>query len=265
MDAIYVKLIGRMGNNMFQLAAGASLAYRMGVDCYAYPDPNYWAPEPDKCFLPEYIAKYKHTLFRNFKFIDKLPDSFLVCQEMDFAYHSLPHEKNMCLAGYFQSERYFHKPLIRELFKVDEHLKDKLIKRYQTLLAHKPASINVRRGDYLNVCDHHPVQPLSYFKDAIEIIGSNRHYLITSDDTKWCKENFIGDNFHVIEDITPVENLYLQSLCYDHIISNSTFSWWGAWLDNKRKKQVICPKLWFGPKLSHLNTKDLIPKGWLTI
>ena len=92
MNAIYVRLIGRMGNNMFQLAAGASLAYRMGVDCYAYPDPNYWAPEPDKCFLPEYTAKYKHTLFRNFKFIDKLPDSFLLCQEMDFAYHSLPHE-----------------------------------------------------------------------------------------------------------------------------------------------------------------------------
>lgn len=265
MNAIYVRLIGRMGNNMFQLAAAASLAYRMGVDCYAYPDPNYWAPEPDKCFLPDYIAGLKHTLFRNFNFIDKLPDSFWICQEMDFAYHLLPHEKNMCLSGYFQSERYFHKPLIRELFKVDEHLKDKLTKRYQTLLAHKPASINVRRGDYLNVCDHHPVQPLSYFKDAIEIIGSNRHYLITSDDTKWCKENFIGDNFHVIEDITPVENLYLQSLCYDHIISNSTFSWWGAWLDNKRNKRVISPKQWFGPKLSHLNTKDLIPKGWLTI
>lgn len=60
MNAIYVRLIGRMGNNMFQLAAAASLAYRMGVDCYAYPDPNYWAPEPDKCFLPDYIAGLKH-------------------------------------------------------------------------------------------------------------------------------------------------------------------------------------------------------------
>ena len=133
------------------------------------------------------------------------------------------------------------------------------------MLAQKPVSINVRRGDYLNFSDHHPVQPLSYFKDAIEIIGTNRHYLITSDDTNWCKENFVGENFHVIEDIAPVENLYLQSLCYDHIISNSTFSWWGAWLDNKRNKRVISPKLWFGPKLSHITTKDLIPKAWLAI
>lgn len=262
MDAIYVRLLGRMGNNMFQLAAAASLAHRMGLRCLAWPDPTFWASEPDNCPLPEYIEKYKPNLFRNFRFVDSVPRPYTLCQEVSFDYCPLPRMNNLCLSGYFQSEKYFHKPLVRRLFRIEDGTKDYLEKRYKTLLRLHPVSINVRRGDYLQVSDCHPVQPLAYFEKAICHIGKDRHFLVTSDDPEWCKGHFTGGNFHVVDDIGPVENLYLQSMCHGHIISNSTYSWWGAWLDSKRNKQVVCPRNWFGPKLAHLNTDDLIPKGW---
>lgn len=262
MAAIYVKLVGRMGNHMFQLAAAASLAHRMGLPCFACTDVTFWAAEPDNCYLPAYLEKYKGTLFRNFHFIEEVPRPYVLCQEVDFAYHPLPQIENLYLSGYFQSEKYFNKPLVRRLFHIDDNMRKQLGEKYGHLLRLHPISINVRRGDYLSAEEWHPVQPLSYFEKAISHMGADKHYLITSDDPAWCKENFIGKNYHTVEEISPVENLYLQSLCEGHIISNSTFSWWGAWLDAKRRKKVICPQRWFGPKLAHLDTRDLIPSGW---
>lgn len=262
MAAIYVKLVGRMGNNMFQLAAAASLAHRMGLPCFACPDPTFWVPEPDNCYLPAYVEQYKETLFRNFRFVGEVLRPYVLCQEVDFAYHSLPQMENLYLSGYFQSERYFHESLVRRLFCIEEDRRQRLEREFGALLHLRPVGINVRRGDYLRVEDWHPVQPLSYFEVAMACMGTDRHFLITSDDPAWCRANFVGSNCHVVEEISPMDNLYLQSMCEGHIISNSTFSWWGAWLDTKREKKVVCPKRWFGPRLAHLDTSDLIPQGW---
>ncbi|MDE5560860.1 MAG: alpha-1,2-fucosyltransferase [Bacteroidaceae bacterium] len=247
---------------MFQLAAAASLAHEMSLECYACPRPGSWVAEPDSCCLYEYVEKYKSNLFRNFHFVDEIPRPYTIYNEVAFGYHPLPHEANICLHGYFQSERYFNKPLVRHLFQMEDSVRTRLEEKYGTLLRLHPISINVRRGDYLRVEDYHPVQPFSYFEAAIACLGADRHFLVTSDDTVWCRENFAGSNFHVIDDVTPVENLYLQSMCYGHIISNSTYSWWGAWLDPKINSPVVAPKRWFGPRLAHLSIADLIPHGW---
>lgn len=265
MGNVYTILKGRIGNVMFQIAAATSLAYRMKTNCKAYILPTYWTSKPDNCFLPTYLESYKNNVLNKIVFIEKLPPQYVLCQETEFSYNELPEIDNVCLSGYFQSEKYFNKPLVRDLFRMDKDMELYLNEKYHQLLLLHPVSVNVRRGDYLDLQDFHPVCSFSFFKEAMGILGVDRHYLITSDDVSWCKQNFTMPNCHVVEDLSPIENLYLQSLCYDHIISNSTYSWWGAWLDEKKDKRVICPKKWFGPRLNHQNTKDLLPEDWIQI
>jgi hypothetical protein len=97
-------------------------------------------------------------------------------------------------------------------------------------------------------------------------MGHDKKYLIFSDDPEWCKQNF---NF--IEDKVIIEgnqdylDLYLMSFCKNNIISNSTFGWWGAWLNKNIGKKVIIPEIWYGPKYSHLSIRDIICKGWVIL
>lgn len=173
--------------------------------------------------------------------------------------------ENLLLWGYFQSEKYFDAPLVRELFKIHPDTYHLLNRKYGDLLKEEITSINVRRGDYLKCPDYHPVCTLDYFNHAIDLIGRDKHFLITSDDLAWCRENFIGKNFHFADRTAPEENLYLQTLCTNNIISNSSFSWWGAWLNSNTDKQVVAPRIWYGPQAENLNTQDLLPDSWLKI
>jgi 5'(3')-deoxyribonucleotidase len=94
----------------------------------------------------------------------------------------------------------------------------------------------------------------------------NSIFLIFSDDIEWCKENFpnISDKFIFIEGNKDYEDLYIMSKCKNNIISNSTFSWWGAWLNQNENKKVVAPLKWFGSSINH-NTKDLYCDGWIKI
>ena len=89
-------------------------------------------------------------------------------------------------------------------------------------------------------------------------------YLIFSNDIEWCKKNFIGNQFIFIEGEKDYIDLWLMSLCKNNIIANSSFSWWGAWLNTNSDKKVITPKNWFGPAINH-STQDLIPEKWFMI
>ncbi|MCD7977616.1 MAG: alpha-1,2-fucosyltransferase [Tannerellaceae bacterium] len=172
----------------------------------------------------------------------------------------------MHIQGYFQSEKYFDSSLVRNMFKIDNETQDFLKEKYDEILELPGiTSINVRRGDYLKVQDHLPVCSLNYYNKAIEIIGKDKPYLITSDDLEWCRQNFKGDKFYFAECTNPTYDLYLPSMCQNHIISNSTFSWWGAWLNNSEDKKVIAPLRWFGPKYAEHNTQDLLPEKWIKI
>ena len=261
---IYVKLIGRIGNNMFQIAAAASLAKKFNCDFIAIPD-SYFLPEPDHCYLYEYLQQFKNTIFQNIDFEINYPAQYKLYSEMCFNYKEIPYDENIFISGYFQSEKYFDQELVRELFKIDPDTYNLLIQKYGDLLKEEVTSINVRRGDYLKCSDRHPVCTLEYFNDAIDIIGRDKQFLIISDDLPWCKENFIGTNFYFADRTIPEENLYLQTLCTNNIISNSSFSWWGAWLNPNVNKKVIAPKIWFGSQKETLNTQDLLPDSWLKI
>ena len=90
------------------------------------------------------------------------------------------------------------------------------------------------------------------------------NFLIFSDDIVWCKNNFVGDKFIFIEGEEDYIDLWLMSLCNHNIIANSSFSWWGAWLNKNNNKTVIAPKNWFGPN-KKLDPTDLYCKDWLVI
>jgi hypothetical protein len=155
---------------------------------------------------------------------------------------------------------------ILELFKIDDETNQKLINKYGELLKLDTCSIHVRRGDYLGLQNHHPIQPIEYYQKAINLIGEDKHFLIFSDDIKWCEENFsFLNNKTFVSDNLDYEDLYLMSMCNNNILANSTFSWWGAWMNQNENKQVIIPSKWFGISNSHLNTNDLYCDKWIKL
>jgi hypothetical protein len=123
--------------------------------------------------------------------------------------------------------------------------------------------IHIRRGDYLRFPDHHPILPIEYYKTAIDYFKADNVFVF-SDDIDWCKSNIIGDNIIYIENEKDYIEMYLMSLCENNIISNSSFSWWGAWLNENKNKKVIGPKLWFGNAIQFISD-DIIPEGWIKI
>jgi hypothetical protein len=175
--------------------------------------------------------------------------------------------KNVKINGYFQSEKYFinYKKEIKDLFKIDDETNFFLLKKYSNIISLDTCSIHVRRGDYLKFPNIHPTQNIEYYNKAVGYIGENKHYLIFSDDIEWCKNNlnFIKNKTFIFGN-SDFQDLYLMSLCKNNIIANSTFSWWGAWLNNYKNKVVVAPELWFGNEVNY-NTYDLIPNNWIKL
>ena len=260
MKIISTKLMGGLGNYMFQIAAAYAISLR---DQKKFICETYDVQSPQKP-----LHHYKTNLFSKIEFTEEnIPHTPF--GEQKFSYTEIPTiEENLRLYGYFQSEKYFQKyrSEILDLFDTDEETKDKINQKYSSVLNKNPTSLHVRRGDYVWLSDYHYNQGVDYYKSATDIIGKEKQYLIFSDDIQWCKENldFI-ENKIFITDNTDYEDLYLMSLCENNIIANSSFSWWGAWLNKNENKKVISPKNWFGKSNSHLDTKDLYCDKWYVI
>jgi Glycosyl transferase family 11 len=269
---------GFLGNQMFQYAAMRSLAEHHKTHAVW---PNGKTPDLRRWFRLEAVdysqavyalpplAKYTETGFAFDEFFFHLPD-------------------NLILSGYFQSEKYF------------AHISHIIRREFVSLPRPQPqeaVSIHVRRGDYLSFPDHHPPCSLQYYREAMEWFPQ-AEFLVFSDDPGWCLANLKAPNVRIVTGQDPVQDMQLMSACTKgHIIANSSFSWWGAWLDANPDKVVIAPKAWFGPsKLYCLNchhqehetpctmlqiqpvsvcgcgkyspafdTKDLLPEGWARI
>lgn len=263
-NTVYVSLICRIGNLLFQIAVAASLAKKHNCKLVAILS-DYWAPEPDNCYLSEYIKPFQENILRKISFSDEQPERYKLYIEPYFHYSPIPFRDGIFLHGLFQSEKHFDKAYIRELFSIDAETEKYINETYGFITEGNITSINVRRGDYLQQQESHPVCNLDYFFRAIERIGSKERFLICSDDIAWCKENFKGENFFFVEHVSPVIDLYVQTMCSNNIISNSTFSWWGAWLNPNPDKLVIAPQRWFGPKKEYLQTHDLLPDEWIRL
>ena len=254
---------GRLGNQMFQYAAAKAQALRLNVDCYL---PDHTAIKQDGCF--DYTNKwieYKLDLFDCFEIncpiIDKQLD--IIYNEHNFTFEKeiFSISDNTAIEGYFQSYKYFEKyeDIIKKEFTFKTPILDKakqIVNQYPN-----PVSINIRRGDYVTNPNYWVVTP-EYLNKALQNFSDKEYtFLIISDDIPWCKEIF-PEGVVFMENNTPFEDLCIMSLCDHNILSNSTFSWWAAYLNQNKNKKVIVPSNWFIPEKS---LTDLYLPEWIQI
>lgn len=233
-----------MGNQMFIIATTIAYALREGSD-YHIPFKSGKRDQFD-CYFP-HLCSHRDT------------SNYQIVKEQRFGvYNTLPvidPGQNYKLQGYFQSEKYFknYRGEIIEAFQIP---------RYPT----QPGlvSIHVRRSDYVRLQHKHPPIDIAYIKDAMTYFRDYR-FLVFSDDMDWCKENIKNVDYWMNPD--PIESMAMMASCHHNIISNSTFSWWGAWLNGNDNKVVIAPKRWFGERVQDrvLHTQDIIPESWIKI
>jgi hypothetical protein len=251
---IVTKLQGGLGNQLFQWAVTRYLSVKYNTDYnfeLSYFRLMDWELELNK-FKKIKIEEYNKPIS-----LQMVTDNF------NFKII----EDNSFLNGYWQSEKYFTEidSLIREDLKIEDDLMNYIINRYP-ILNENTVSLHVRRGDYIKKSNWHTIQNIDYYKRAYDIINDNSiNILVFSDDINWCKDNFKFDNITYIEGEKNIVDMYIMSLCKHNIIANSSFSWWGAWLNNNENKQVIIPSKWFGISNSHLNTNDLYCDKWIKI
>jgi len=257
---ISCNLQGGLGNQMFQIAATYALALRNNDTC---------GFEFEKCYTP--LQGYKSTKYQD-SFFSKINSikNFLpskIYSEPKFSFSEIPYNENILLNGYFQSEKYFKdfKNEIVNLFSISEEKVEQVIKFISLVNPnHLPTTIvHVRRGDYLLNSEFHHPQSLDYFKKGFDILGECC-YIFVSDDMNFVKTNFKNTNFFYFESNDEILDLTLMTQAQNVIISNSSFSWWGAYLNQNQNKKVIAPKKWFGIK-GPKDIDTLLPKEWITI
>jgi hypothetical protein len=295
---IILRLRGGLGNQLFQYAAGKSLALyhntAFKLDLYFYKTHNNRKFELENFNIPIELASRDevHEFTGSnpvIRYINKR-ENYLRCPSV-FAqphyhfyedYFGLP--GNLYLSGYFQCEKYFQQ-ISSEIFKW--YTPAKPLDAVNTtlvneMLSKESVALHVRRGDYTNqYASFFVTVPDEYYKKAIQEIKSrttNPSFFVFSDDIAWCKANLALDGAVFVEHNKgddSFKDLLLMSHCKHNIIANSTFSWWGAWLNSNPNKVVIAPRVWFresyfGGKApvypSRIyNTKDLIPEKWIRL
>jgi len=258
---------GGLGNVMFKLASTIGIALDNNVD---YLFSNEFLRPIDQITskgFDDYRIYYDNIL-RNVSFIQELPKPYTTYVEDQFHYKPIPYQPgtNLLIDGGLQSEKYFinHKQIILDIFKPTEEIKHLIKSNYEDI--NQYVSIHVRRGDYLNFPEHHPQQTAEYYKSAVELIGIDKTYIIFSDDVDGCKSlfDFIPNKFFYNSG-TDWLDMYIMSMCKHNIICNSSFSWWGAYLNETPNKIVVAPKKWFGVVYESWDTTDLIPTSWTII
>ena len=179
-----------------------------------------------------------------------------------FDVENIPYKKNLLIHGYFQSEKYFkqNKENILDLFYIDDADIHFLHNKYKHIDFKNTVSIHVRRGDYLNFSDIHPICEREYYEKAMQLFP-NKNFIFVSQDDEWVKSNFKGKNIFYSENNNEILDLTIQTICSDNIIANSTFSWWAAYLNKNKNKKIVAPSQWFG-KNSGLYQNDIVPMNW---
>jgi len=296
---IISRLIGGLGNQMFQYAAACRLASRhrtnQKLDLTFFKNIQQGTTtrrfELDKLNISAKIAskreiaemkgeiksKFHCSSLLHLKKLQKQAISPMVFTEQ-FTYFNeevLSLSDNVYLDGYWQSEKYFTdiENIIRMEFTVKRKPDSINMQKSQEIIKVNSVSLHIRRGDYvtdLETNQHHGTCSLAYYENAVNILADltkDPHFFVFSDDPVWAKTNFKTDYPVTFIDHNSADKCYedmrLMCLCRHHIIANSSFSWWGAWLSNNPDKIVIAPSRWFvDPERS---TVDLLPHTWIKI
>lgn len=277
-----------LGNQLFQYAAAKCLAEKLNtslkLDIKSYEHNKLRKYSLHHFLIKEEIAtKTEIIIFRAKNIISKIFNkvgirlrSFRYFENsFSFADSFFAVKNNSIVEGYWQSEKYFTsiETIIRKEFVVKYPLTELTVSYIDKISSVESVSLHIRRGDYVTnktVNDSHGVCDLNYYQQAIAIMRSKLAspvFFIFSDDMPWVKENLVmaGDAVEYVEmnGEKDYEELRLMYTCKHNIIANSSFSWWGAWLNNNPQKMVIAPKKWFYN--SDRDGKDIVPAEWMKV
>lgn len=291
---IIVNLIGGLGNQMFQYATGRALALRTDVPllldtssfrnydlrCYELGELSIKARLVTGAELKNFgVRNGSNGLLKRLAKAFRLDQTVVHYDETSFAYDRRIQQINppVYLNGYWQSERYFSD--IADILRRDFTLKRPFDAANSELagqinnLGGRAVSLHIRRGDYVsnpNTAQYHGVCSLDYYRNAVSYIAeriSDPHFFVFSDDHAWVEENFKLEFSVTQVDVNGsdrgVYDMALMKACRHHIIANSSFSWWGAWLNPHPDKIIVAPQCWFSGA-SH-DTSDLIPRSWIRL
>ena len=261
-DVVTCDIKGGLGNQLFMLCATLAFAKRYGkIAWFEYPS-HYGSR-----------SSYWTTLFQPFVHDRRGPIQHRY-QENGFAFHAIPQDSDY-LDGYFQSELYFKDQidLIRTEMNITQH-QERMKQRYP--ISPQSISLHLRIGDYVSLPNHHPIQTEDYYLRCMQLLTTSIPH-----PTVYCfyeqgdkdrashvitrlQASYHGNYIHVNDSLQDWEEMILMSCCDHHIISNSSFSWWGAYWNTSPSKIVCYPSRWFGSAIAH-DTKDLCPPEWTRI
>ena len=270
---IIVRLIGGLGNQLFQYA----MARRISI---INSEPIKLDIFPFEQYKLHKYCLHHFNIVENYATIEEINTLFAagrVIRESHFHFDPqiLNAPGDIYLDGYWQTEKYFKEieKTIRTEFQIRTPTEEINLITASKIMDCNSISLHIRRADYVTnpgANKVHGVCSIDYYHNAIIKITTaihTPHFYIFSDDIKWAQENITIDYpTTFVSQNGPdknYEDLRLMSLCKHHIIANSTFSWWGAWLAANKNKIVITPTRWFST--TDIDSKDIIPENWFSI
>lgn len=284
---VVARIIGGLGNQMFQYAMARAVSLRLdtnfkldvsGFKTYALHayGLNHFNVGGEFADKSEYIVGKPKTMLEHIKM--RMGWSIVLQNYLEngleFDAKAFELKNDIYLDGYWQSERYFldFEQKIREDFSFKTAPDSENQEYLDQINSVQAVSVHIRRGDYVNnpvINAIHGICDLDYYQRAIEFLRARLssdalHFFIFSDDPDWVRENvnfgtattFVSHN----DAAKNYEDMRLMSACKHHIIANSSFSWWGAWLNANPDKVVVAPKQWF--KSDTHSSTDIVPDSW---
>lgn len=273
--SVSVKVMGGLGNQMFQAAAGLALAERLGADLVI--DMSYYAKDRrERGFALDVFplvgdgmaaVTMPNRVWSKLRTLAHLPGASRVYREPDFGYDPAFETLTapVSLDGYFQSERYFADAAdtIRAAFAPPEPADTASL----DIAAAGPFGVlHVRRGDYLTAANQALFTSLDagYYGRALNELPDDLPVVVLSDDVRWAHDNIEARQALIFPGLErprpPLADLWLMSRASHHIIANSSFSWWGAWLSEPKSGVTVAPRQWFRDNAK--SSDDLLPPRW---
>lgn len=287
---VIIKLFGGIGNQMFQYAFGRTLALKnnctlkLNLSFFDKSDSRTFSLEHFSAVLdPATPAEIEQIIQKQSSKLNGLKRKVLKSKPyviyektLEFDPQNLETQKNAYVDGYWQSEKYFIQvsDQIREDFKIRTAPSAENAAVLQKIKSVNAISLHVRRGDFLDndLNKIHGTCSIDYYEQAADLISkqvTNPVFFIFSDDINWVRENIKLQQDLVVVDInddeTAYEDLRLMSACRHHIVANSSFSWWGAWLNTHPGKMVVAPKNWFNDAELNRQSKTIVPESWIRL
>jgi hypothetical protein len=271
---IRVKFHGRLGNQLFQYAFATMAASRLKTSFFI--DDNSQNPLIRKYFKLRLFEERINKYFKNCAAKKNLTqreiqeDSFPDAESMLDAL-----ENNVGYYGFYQSEKYFcdYLSLIKKRFQLKKKYKKEFERKFNVLFnTNKTIAIHLRRKDYAtdffdSLGGDNISLPLSYYHFFLKKIENIEEYkvIFVSDDIKYARENFPNHSNFYFEQNSEIIDFQLILNADIICTANSSFSWWAAYLNNKKDKVVYCPEYWMGHKIKRLHPKEIIPSQWKVI